>query len=240
MGICILKQDYEAAVQKILGPQDEKNSRVADARAAWAETGDVQDALSRFPKFMMVERKILIGMAKAGGDKAFYNGIMELPRNSRMLYSHAYQSYIWNRVVSHRVSLGMQLQVGEFVGHDTQDVTLITEDNINDFTIEDLALPLPGCKIDYPENLKSLYEALLAEDGLTSESFLADVKSMSLTGAYRRCFVVPKDIEHRELKFAKMDDVEPAEDGEIRAIEVSFTLPSSCYATMLLRELMKK
>ena len=63
---------------------------VQAAREAFAENGNVEEALKKFPKFMMVERKLLIGMAKAGGDHAFYNGIMELPRNSRMLYGHAY------------------------------------------------------------------------------------------------------------------------------------------------------
>ena len=240
IGKCMLKQDYEGAVKLILGPRQEKNKVVAAAREAYAENGDVEEALKKFPRFMVLERKVLLGMAKAGGDKAYWNGIVELPRNSRMLYGHAYQSYIWNRAVSYRASLGLELQPGDFVSRNTQDITVITPENINDFTIEDLALPLPGCMIDYPENLKSLYESLLAEDGLTSESFVADVKSLSLTGAYRRCLVIPKDLELRELKYADMNDEEPSESGDIRGIEISFTLPSSSYATMLLRELMKQ
>ena len=238
--MCMLKQDYEGAVNKILGPQGGRNKMVEAAREAFAENGNVEEALKKFPKFMVLERKILVGMAKAGGDRAFYNGIVELPRNSRMLYGHAYQSYIWNQVVSHRTTLGLELQVGDFVFHNTQDITVITPENINDFTIEDLALPLPGCKIEYPENLKSLYESLLAEDDLTSESFVADVKSLSLTGAYRRCIVVPKDLELHEFRYENMNDEEPSESGEVRGVEISFTLPSSCYATMLLRELMKQ
>jgi tRNA pseudouridine13 synthase len=119
------------------------------------------------------------------------------------------------------------------------DPVLVTSDNIGDYTIEDLVLPLPGCKIEYPPNMKAEYERLLAADGLTSESFEANVKSMALTGAFRKAIAIPKNLEAQTLTFASIDDIEPSESGSVNAIEVAFSLPPSSYATMFLRELMK-
>jgi len=38
----------------------------------------------------------------------------QIPRNMRLMYAHAYQSYIWNRVVSRRVKeFGLTPQPGD-------------------------------------------------------------------------------------------------------------------------------
>jgi len=60
-----------------------------------------------------------------------------------------------------------------------------------------------------------------------------------LAGDYRKILAKPGDIEGTEVLFRNMEDVEPASDGPIRGIRVSFNLASSCYATMCLRELTK-
>ncbi len=41
-------------------------------------------------------------MMKAFGNP-YFDGLACIPRNTRMMYVHAYQSYVWNKVVSRRL-----------------------------------------------------------------------------------------------------------------------------------------
>lgn len=42
--------------------------------------------------------------------KGFRNGIINIPRNTRMIYIHALQSYIFNKLISERIKkYGMEL-----------------------------------------------------------------------------------------------------------------------------------
>ena len=95
-------------------------------------------------------------------------------------------------------------------------------ENIHKYSLEDVVLPLPGSKIQYPNNFtRDFYTEILAEDDLDFASF----ENLPLEGT--------------EVWFRNMEDVETASEGQIRRIRVSFNLASSCYATMCLRELTK-
>ena len=41
---------------------------------------------------------------------------VQIPKNTRLMYVHSYQSYLWNRVVSRRIrEHGLQLVAGDLV-----------------------------------------------------------------------------------------------------------------------------
>jgi tRNA pseudouridine13 synthase len=76
----------------------------------------------------------------------------------------------------------------------------------------------------------------------------------SLCGAYRKAFIKPQKFSWKFLKYADQNDdlilsdysrmmkdpeIESKQDGQHTALILDFTLPQSCYATMLLRELLK-
>lgn len=76
----------------------------------------------------------------------------------------------------------------------------------------------------------------------------------SLGGAYRKVFQKPNDLTWKFLKYVSQNDelinsdyskmlkdpeIQSKPDGEHTALILDFCLPPSCYATMLLRELMK-
>lgn len=185
VGLAILNQDYEKAVNMVLSARTGSYAPEEAARAAWVANKDIEEALSLFPPNSVrptqyIERSILSGMAKGGGNTAFYNGIMSLPRNSRNIYGHAYQSYVWNKVASVRVVLSRSIcksyiVVGDLVLEGSQPVE-ITETNIQDYSFDDLVLPLPGTRVVFPENLRDCYTQLLAEDGISLEHFNELVK----------------------------------------------------------------
>ncbi|GME86391.1 unnamed protein product [Ambrosiozyma monospora] len=49
-------------------------------------------------------------------DNAYFNALMGIPRNLRILYGHAYQSYVWNVVASRRMQMfGLNVVAGDLV-----------------------------------------------------------------------------------------------------------------------------
>lgn len=78
----------------------------------------------------------------------------------RLMYLHAYQSYIWNSMVSKRLQVfGDKPVLGDLARkiRDTkadakEDVIIVTEDNLSEFEMEHIVLPLPGHNVIYPNN----------------------------------------------------------------------------------------
>ncbi len=71
----------------------------------------------------------------------------------RLMYVHAYQSYVWNVIASERVrAYGLKTMVGDLVYDKQKNVVVLNDANIISYTIEDVILPLPGYSITYPNN----------------------------------------------------------------------------------------
>lgn len=123
------------------------------------------------------------------------------------------------------------------------------------YTLFDVVLPLPGHDITYPANeCGKWYEDIMAEDGLSSEKLKSKIKKESLGGAYRKMVVKPENLNWKLACYADPLDVlilsdleklkgvqEPVakKDASSKALILDFQLPSSSYATMALREILK-
>ncbi len=101
----------------------------------------------------------------------------KIPRNMRLMYLHAYQSYIWNEAVSERLSECSSTQpcIGDLVllKSTTQNtdstskieesqVLVLNEQNIDKYSIEDVVLPLPGHSVVYPNNQSKTYGSFVS------------------------------------------------------------------------------
>ena len=61
-----------------------------------------------------LEKQILLTLRKY--PYQYYNAFQTLARNTRFIYLHAYQSYIWNQAVSKRLEkFGRQVLIGDLV-----------------------------------------------------------------------------------------------------------------------------
>ncbi|KAJ8047590.1 Pseudouridylate synthase 7-like [Holothuria leucospilota] len=263
IGRAVLKNQWEEAVDLILQPRPGDNSPDSAWRQHWMDTKDAKSTLSRLPhdKKLSVEQQLLKSLASSKND--YCQAFSSIPRNARMLYLHSYQSRVWNTVASKRIpKWGLYPSVGDLaarksINNDKMSWICpekVCDENLHKYSLEDIVLPLPGHTVHYPENEASTYTEILAQDGLTTDHLRHKIKDYSLPGAYRKLVVKPSSVTWSFIKYddskekliqSDLDRLEgipapvPVEDGKKLALKLSFTLPTSAYATMALRELMK-
>jgi tRNA pseudouridine13 synthase len=131
VGLFIIQQNYKNAVICILHTLEIKNAlrqlghlkKIVNDKdeiefskfAMLLESENViTDLLKIIPKYSL-ESRILKCMKKTGKN-SYKTGFNTLNKQLRMLYPHAYQSYIWNLTVSDRIrNYGMKILLGDIV-----------------------------------------------------------------------------------------------------------------------------
>ncbi|KAK9727684.1 multisubstrate pseudouridine synthase 7 [Basidiobolus ranarum] len=279
IGKALLLGQWEQAVNLILMPREGEKGDIAEARKEWAQNQDAKKALEIFPRKCVAETHVLSTFAKSGQNRDFLGAIKMIPRNLRMMYVHAYQSYVWNHMVSQRIQRfgcdkpvvgdlvvvnDSELKEIEEIDADenmedevsrTVSVKVLSADDLSQYTIYDVVLPMPGFDVQYPEHEIGIkYHELMTQDGLDPKDMRRNVKEFSLPGSYRKFMSKPENVTWKTMRYTDPEatlsqsdlDVlagvpEPTgePDGERLALRVSFSLNSSQYATMALREILK-
>ncbi|KAL5013397.1 hypothetical protein ScPMuIL_007667 [Solemya velum] len=270
IGRALLQKDWEKAVDLILRPRLGEPEGIRECRECWQNTKDVDKILENLPKSYNIEWLILQGLKKFGLNN-YFQAFTMVPRNNRLMYVHSYQSYIWNKIVSKRIKLhGLAVIEGDLVitkeNLEEEDMSWeesirvnpvqVTSANLQQYSIHDVVLPLPGYAVNYPTNdIRQWYENLLAEDDLKMGSFKTSHRDYSLPGAYRKIMVQPANLTcetcmyddyTQPLVLSDLDKIKGvtlpennSNEGKYKAIKLEMSLPTSSYATMALREMLK-
>jgi len=214
-----------------------------------------------------------------------------IPKNLRLMYIHAYQSYVWNAIVSERIRTygSDKAVVGDLVFDISKDVVemaidldgetaeddveefgssgrsrkpyraprvrTLTEEDLHNYTIFDVIMPLPGTDVAYPGGkLGEKYREFLRMDGLDPDNFVRKQREYTLNGSYRVILHLPKELSWTALRYTDPDvslaqsdedkllGFDPPviqDDGKFMALQISLTLGTAAYATMALREITK-
>ncbi|MEM0350632.1 MAG: tRNA pseudouridine(13) synthase TruD [Archaeoglobaceae archaeon] len=236
VGKLILQGKYEDAFWTYVAkPSEFEKEEVAEVRKILWDCRDPVFGLKELPKHLTYERTLLQKLREGMDEK---RALLSLPKNLKLMFVHAYQSYIFNRLLSKRIEdFGNLKEITDedwacYLTFKTKKPTFKDFSKIGanksrvKFLIEKnyatLALPLVGYDTKL-EGWNRVAEEFLAEDDLTISSFKTEFKEFSSSGSFRSADI-PLNIT--ELEF----------DGE----NFQFYLPAGCYGTIFLREFIKK
>lgn len=123
---------WNEAIELILKPRPgEQDEKLIKARQIYMETKDADSALREFKKHDKIEFKLLKGLQLAG-DKNPLRALEFIPRNTRLMYIHAYQSHVWNHIVSRRIKqYGTGVIIGDLV-YDNRNFKELYNESIDD------------------------------------------------------------------------------------------------------------
>ncbi len=240
MGKKVMEGDFKGAVYAYLGsPVDIEGAEAFEARSAFDEGVGYAAALKMYPKYLGFEKAMLNHLVKNEDD--YIGAIAVLPRNLSMMFVHAYQSYLFNRILSHRIAKGLLKEeplLGDIVlPLDAQGLPDhkkwidVSEDNIDKVSkrIAEgkafLSGLVPGADVRVASGEQGEIEMkVLEKEGLSPKDFIVpQMKELSSKGM-RRELISPLGDFNYEI-----------EEG----VRMRFSLMKGCYATSLLREFMK-
>lgn len=236
LGMKILKGDLEGFIDDILHVDDNLINEVfnnappayvpgkdfqnnrddynrARAITTWKTTRNADKALEFLPKRFSSETAIIRHLGK--NPKDLNGAVLSITRGMRMMYIHAYQSYVWNFVASRRWSkYGAKVVEGDLVlitdsrrnaspdedfnpydDYDEDDLyaqaRALTAADVasGNYTIFDVVLPTPGYDVLYPRNdIGDFYAEFMGREengGLDPYNMRRRQREFSLSGNYR-------------------------------------------------------
>ncbi|MCL1810979.1 MAG: tRNA pseudouridine(13) synthase TruD [Methanomassiliicoccaceae archaeon] len=241
VGESIIRGDLEGAVRcYVSDPATFGDEDVAAVRRSLSEEDDWSSLLKEMPDSLSFEKIMVEHVVSNPGD--WKGAIGKLPKNLQMMFVHAYQSYLFNKMLSGRMGMGLPLN-GPVIGDvviplDANKIPLhenpvITTKNNIDLAARQVrsgrafvTISLFGSESKIPEGeMGEIERSVIEKEGITSNDFIVpDLPYCSSKGSRREVLCPVSGLSHEII-----------EGG----YEMSFSLPKGNYATCLLREYMK-
>lgn len=246
VGKHIVDGDFERAVMTyIANPIEGENDETFELREELQKSRDYSKALHSYPDQLNFEKAILNKLVVETRD--FVGALKELPRNLLTMFINAYQSYLFNKILSERIERKMPLNQAT-IG----DIVLPLRNNIKDnkgILVTKLNLEKVNMQISKKKAFVS--GLLVGSDSVFAEGEMGGIerKIIDKEKIDKRDFIIPEipfisSSGSRRSLFTPLSKIDwTMRDDELnvghQAITLRFELPKGCYATSLLREFMK-
>ena len=229
VGRALMLGDFEKAVKLVCGsPRSSDGDEELNARRLFEE-GKLEESAAAWPRGLSDNARLCKVLSRRPDEPK--RAIMACDKRMLRLYASAYQSYMFNRILTERLDRLNVMEVGDLAWkHDKGVVFTVDDEDAENLRASKLEIspsgPLYGKKMSRPSGEPGDREkALLVEEGLSVEDFPAS-GPLKCTGG------------RRPLRFVFTDpDAWTGEDEHGEYIEMKFTLPAGCYATVLLAEI---
>jgi tRNA pseudouridine13 synthase len=243
VGRLLVKGDYEGAVREFLAePYPNEPDSAYRVRSDLKETWDLERAYRDFPASLTYERNLIKRMLKSPNN--FEGALEALPKTLLRFFVNSYQSYLFNLALSKRWALyGLfGAREGDYVapldswGSPSRPIKP-SRSNINKLqrmisarrAVLMVRVVGKGTLLDGAD--LEVYDKILKVEDLSLEDF-AQVLGMTFMGTLRFATFTPLNYE---VVGQGSDELN---QGRMYAV-IRFSLPKGCYATVLLRELMR-
>jgi len=246
VGKYIVRGDFEKAVMTyVANPIKGENEESFMVRDQLEKNHDFAKALKCYPIYLNFEKAILNKLVSNPED--FVGALKELPQNLLTMFVYAYQSFLFNNMLSERIKNNLPLNkavLGDVVLPVRRGVIDYNEIKVKENNIEKVNNQISKCKAvvssllvgsdsDFSDGMMGEIEHEIVEkEKIDPRDFIIpDIPFVSTTGSRRSLMAYVKNLDFEMIK----DDLN---DDKI-ALVFKFDLEKGSYATCLLREFMK-
>jgi len=253
VGRYLLEENYKKAFDEYVSTiYSTESKNIQNIRSILNKTDDLEEVYDTFPNGLYYERLMIKHLIDNPND---YEGCFSLfPLDLKNLLISAFQSYIFNKMISLRAKKGISLSKpvkGDTISILDDDNGQITQttyifgnlqqryDNFLEKAIElnraVIVIPIVGYDTNFNDFplVKSIFEEIIKQEGINDSLFKSPLLyQFEYKGSFRAMIVKPIGLKILELT---EDEVFPGK----KKLKIEFSLVKGTYATMFLRELMK-
>lgn len=226
IGGALLRQNFEEAARQIVGDPSTITNERWRAGAERFAAGDMEGALAALPVRYRDERRMIHALIEG---RSAREAVLGMPRKLLRLYLSAYQSHLFDRMVSMRLATLDILWAGDLAWKHDNGACFVVEDPAAEQPRADrIEISPSGPLFGYKMTLARGQAGLLEESLLDKEKLR--LKDFRLEGA------LGMEGERRPLR-VPLSGADVTADGA--DLVLAFSLPKGSYATSVLREVMK-
>jgi tRNA pseudouridine13 synthase len=243
VGRMLVKGEYEEAVREFLSEAyPHEPAQIRDARLSLKETWDLERSYNEFPPSLNYEKAVIKKLISNPSD--YEGALASLPKTLQRFFVDAYQSYLFNRALSERWALyGLsEVMDGDFVspldkwGSPSRPIKLDAHNtgSLRRMIMNGKAVPMLrvlGEKTKLEGIDLEIYGKILKDEGITLSDF-GRISGHQVLGTLRFATFKPLELS---TEGPLPDELNPG----MSKIALRTSLPKSCYATVVLREIMR-